>query len=80
VNFIPELIGSNPVVLYNYTLEDYVKRGYSQNDEIYSIIKKITDKANVATPYVYIDKEGVKSKQLDTTRKMRTNAYGAART
>lgn len=74
-----ELIGSNPVVLYNYTLEDYVKRGYSQNDEIYSIIKKITDKANVATPYVYVDKEGVKSKQLDTTRKMRTNAYGAAR-
>ncbi len=77
--FYTELIGSNPVVLYNYTLEDYVKRGYSQNDEIYSIIKKITDKANVATPYVYIDKEGVKSKQLDTTRKMRTNAYGAAR-
>jgi HK97 family phage portal protein len=77
--FYTKLIGNNPVVLYNYTLEDYVKRGYSQNDEIYSIIKKITDKANVATPYVYIDKEGVKSKQLDTTRKMRTNAYGAAR-
>lgn len=77
--FYTKLIGNNPVVLYNYTLEDYIKRGYSQNDEIYSIIKKITDKANVATPYVYIDKEGVKSKQLDTTRKMRTNAYGAAR-
>jgi hypothetical protein len=48
-------------VLYNYNQEDFVLQGYSKNAEVFRIIKKITDKANIATPYIYIDKAGSKS-------------------
>lgn len=75
------MIGSSPVVFYNYDAEDYISKGYSSNAEIYSIIKKITDKCNVATPYVYIDKQGVKSRTmtLSATRKQRTSSQGVAK-
>lgn len=56
------ITGNSPVVLYNYDQRDFISKGYSSNAEIYSIIKKITDKCNVSAPYVYIDKKGVKSK------------------
>ena len=75
------LVGNSPVVFYNYDSEDFIKKGYSSNAEIYSIIKKITDKCNVSTPYVYIDREGVKSNRsmVAATRKQRNSVYGVAR-
>jgi phage portal protein BeeE len=72
-------VGGAPVVVYDYDREDFVKKGYAGNAEVYSIIKKITDKSSVATPYVYIDKEGVKSHRLATTKSMRDTPEGAAR-
>ena len=62
-SFYATIVGSNPVVFYDYSAQDFVVQGYTQNAEIYSIIKKITDKANVATPFLYIDKSGVKSQK-----------------
>lgn len=64
---------STPIVLYNYNQEDFVLKGYSKNAEVFRIIKKITDKANIATPYIYIDKSGAKSAKksiLDTPEKV----------
>ena len=55
------LIGATPVVFYNYDTEDYVAKGYGQNLDVYRIIKKITDKANTAAGYLYIDSEATKS-------------------
>src|SRR5690554_2081660 len=70
-------VGGAPVVFYNYGQEDFVKKGYAENAEVYSIIKKITDTANIATPYIYVDKEGVKSRNtLTATRKSRDTAIG----
>lgn len=75
------MVGSSPVVFYDYAAEDYIKKGYSSNPEIYSIVKKITDKCNVATPYVYIDKEGAKSarSKLTASRKQRDYVQGIAK-
>lgn len=73
-------VGSAPVVFYNYGQEDFVRKGYAENAEVYSIIKKIADTANIATPYVYVDKEGVKSRNtLTATRKSRDTAIGAGK-
>lgn len=73
-------VGGAPVVFYNYGQEDFVKKGYAENSEVYSIIKKIADTANVATPYVYVDKEGVKSRNtLAATKKSRDTAIGAGK-
>ena len=55
------LVGGAPVVFYNYGQEDFVRKGYAENAEVYSIIKKITDTANIATPYVYVDKRALKA-------------------
>ena len=55
------LIGSTPVVFYNYDVADYVSKGYGENLDVYRIIKKITDKANTAAGYLYIDDEATKS-------------------
>jgi HK97 family phage portal protein len=76
--FYSQIIGSNPVVFYNYNQEDFISKGYSSNGEIYSIIEKITNKCNVSTPYIYIDKEGIKSKR-DSYRKARDTVYGVAK-
>ena len=76
--FYASVIGSNPVVWYSYNAEDFVKNGCTSNAEIYSIVKKIIDKANVATPYLYVDKQGIKSKRYLTTKGSRDTAFGAA--
>ena len=72
-------VGNSPVMFYNFNQEDYIKEGYAANAEVYSIIKKITDKCNVAEPYIYIDKTGVKSRQLHTTKSNRGNPLGFAK-
>ncbi|MFA5651023.1 MAG: phage portal protein [Proteiniphilum sp.] len=77
-----QVIGNSPVVLYNYNQEDYIRKGYSSNAEVYSILTKITDKANASIPYVYIDKEGVKFKKsrkdsVFNIAKHRLNVYKA---
>jgi HK97 family phage portal protein len=73
------LIGGGAVLWYSFDAEDFITNGYTSNADIYSIIKKIVDKANVATPYVYIDKEGVKSKNYLTTKYFRDTPIGAAK-
>lgn len=72
-------VGNSPVIFYNFNTEDYIKSGYAANAEVYSIIKKITDKCNVAEPYIYIDKEGVKSKNTRTTKNNKGNPLGFAK-
>ena len=72
-----QFIGSTPLVLYNYDQEDFIKKGYAGNAEVYSIIKKITDKCNATQPYVYIDNEGVKSR-YKSRRRGRTSKEGVA--
>ena len=73
------LIGGGSVLWYSFNAEDFIKNGYTSNADIYSIIKKIVDKANVATPYIYVDKEGVKSKKYLTTKYFRDTPIGAAK-
>jgi len=73
------IIGGGTVLWYNFNAEDFITNGYTSNADIYSIIKKIIDKANVATPYVYVDKEGVKSKKYLTTKYFRDTSVGAAK-
>ncbi len=74
-------VGNSPVIFYDYNQQDYIKEGYAANAEVYSIIKKITDKCNVAEPFIYIDKEGVKSRQTSpaTTKNNRSNPLGFAK-
>ena len=74
------MIGGNPVVWYNYSPIDFIREGYSKNAEVFSIIGKITDKANVAEPYIYIDKDGQKSRHYhNVTRKYRATPIGNAK-
>lgn len=56
------LIANNTAVFYNYSIEDYISKGYAKNAEVYSIIRKIVDKTMSAPHYLYIDKGEVKSK------------------
>lgn len=58
------LVGNRAVVFYSFAQQDFISKGYVQNSEVYTIINKITSKAEVATPYVYVDREGVKNKQF----------------
>ena len=62
------MLQNNPVVFYNFGQEDYIKRGYSQNAEVYKIIKKITDKCAISVPYLYIDNGDVKSRKYRNFR------------
>ena len=75
-------VGNSPVVWYTNNF-DFVKNAYSKNAEVFSIINKITDKANVAVPFLYIDKSGVKSKRqgktYQHTRKNRADSVGMAK-
>jgi HK97 family phage portal protein len=63
------LVGNTPIVFYDFNREDYISKGYSGSSEIYAIIRKITDKLQVATPYLYIDDSQVKSKKYTYTIK-----------
>src|SRR5690625_1494603 len=52
-----QLANTNHVVWYNFrTREDYIKKGYAGNAQVYSIVKKIVDKAKDAPLIVYEDK------------------------
>jgi len=52
-----QLANTNHVVWYNFrTREDYIKKGYAGNAQVYSIVKKILDKAKDAPLIVYEDK------------------------
>lgn len=55
-NFHSFITQNAPVVFYNYGRNDFIKKGYSSNAEVYKIIRKIVDKCAVADPYVYIEK------------------------
>ena len=63
------LINSSPVSFYDYDREDFISKGYVQNSDVYTIVKKIVDTCSVAKPYIYIDKTGVKSKSISKTTK-----------
>lgn len=58
-----QLVNHQAVVFYNYDKEDYIKKGYSGNAEVYTIIRKIVDKSNAAPCYLYIDKNDEKAKK-----------------
>ena len=77
--FHSHIIGGGPLVLYSFNQKDFIKRGYTENGEIYSIINKIVSKCEVSTPYVYIDKEGVKSKKCIASKKGRNSVQGVAK-
>lgn len=77
--FHSHIIGGGPLVLYSFNQKDFIKRGYTENGEVYSIINKIVSKCEVSTPYVYIDKEGVKSKKYITSKKGRDSVQGVAK-
>lgn len=56
-----QLVNHQAVVFYNYSCEDYIKKGYCGNAEVYTIIRKIVDKANSAPCYLYVDKNDEKA-------------------
>lgn len=56
-----QLVNHQAVVFYNYSCEDYITKGYCGNAEVYTIIRKIVDKANAAPCYLYIDKNDEKA-------------------
>lgn len=47
------LVGFNNVVFYNYNQEDYIKKGYKANAEVYTITNKIVSKTLVPPIYLY---------------------------
>lgn len=55
------LVGFNNVVFYNYDQEDYIKKGYKSNAEVYTITNKIVSKTLVAPVYLYEEKPDTKS-------------------
>lgn len=55
------LVGFNNVVFYNYDQEDYIKKGYKENAEVYTITNKIVSKTLVAPVYLYEDKPDTKA-------------------
>lgn len=71
-----QLVNHQAVVFYNFTQEDYIKKGYSTNAEVYSIIRKIVDKANAAPCYAYVDNEDQKAAKYRKykTKKAATDA------
>jgi HK97 family phage portal protein len=56
-----QLVNHQAVVFYDFSEEDYIKKGYCGNAEVYTIIRKIVDKSNSAPCYLYIDKNDEKA-------------------
>ena len=63
------LINFKDVVFYNYNREDFVVKGYKSNAEVYSIVRKIVDKASFAPMYVYEDNGEEKSRRYKSCKK-----------
>jgi len=63
-----QFVNTNPLIWYNYDKEDYIQKGYISNSDVFTIIRKIIDKASIATPYIYIDDGGVKSRNLKNNK------------
>ena len=56
-----QLVNSHGVVFYDFDREDFIKKGYQANSDVYKIIRKIVDKCAVPDTYLYTDNEEVKS-------------------
>src|SRR5690606_16200269 len=63
------LINFKDVVFYNYNREDFIVKGYKSNAEVYSIVRKIVDKASFAPMYVYEDIGEEKSRRYKSCKK-----------
>lgn len=63
------LINFKDVVFYNYNREDFIVKGYKSNAEVYSIVRKIVDKASFAPMYVYEDNGEEKSRRYKSCKK-----------
>lgn len=57
------------IVWFDYCQEDYIKKGYQGNAEVYTIVKKIVDKCSAAPLYLYIDKEDEKAAKYRGVKK-----------
>lgn len=55
-----QMMQNRAVVFYNFKPEDYIKKGYQGNAEVYKIVRKIVDKCSFPETLVYTD-DGVKS-------------------
>ncbi len=66
------LVGFNDVVFYNYSCEDYIKKGYKSNPEVYSIINKIVQKTLIAPIYLYEEKPDQKAKVYKNCKKSKS--------
>lgn len=66
------LIGFNDVVFYNYSCEDYIKKGYKSNPEVYSIVNKIVQKTLLAPIYLYEEKPDNKARVYKKCKKSKS--------
>lgn len=55
------LMNTANVVMYDFDREDFIKKGYQSNAEVYKIVRKIVDKCGVAETYLYTDNENQKA-------------------
>lgn len=65
------LVGFNDVVFYNYSTEDYIKKGYKGNPEVYAIVNKIVQKSLVPPIYLYEEKPDQKAMKYKNSKKSR---------
>lgn len=62
------LLQRQGIVWLDWCREDYIKKGYQGNAEVYTIVKKIVDKCILAPMYLYIDKEDEKVRKYKSTK------------
>ena len=55
------LLNDAGVVFYDYDSEDFIKKGYQGNADVYKIVRKIVDKCSAVETYLYTDNEDTKS-------------------
>lgn len=65
------LVGFNDVVFYNYSTEDYIKKGYKANPEVFAIVNKIVQKTLVPPIYLYEEKPDQKAMKYKSCKKSR---------
>lgn len=65
------LVGFNDVVFYNYSNEDYIKKGYKSNPEVFAIVNKIVQKTLVPPIYLYEEKPDQKAMKYKSSKKSR---------
>lgn len=69
-----QLVNHQAVVFNTHSNEDYIKKGYQGNAEVYTIVNLIVKKASIAPCYLYVDKGETKALKYARFKQYKTTA------